>query len=179
MSDAFADLWNNSAPKKLPPTSVRNRQDTLTPSTPNYRPSKPSSSDAFDDLLGHSFTKSTSLSQMTIAERAKQFENQKMQSRAATPTTVTPAWDGLDALANPPPRPTPDAFPLEDDWGFGLTLSQPARPSSSLRPPALLDDDIHDDILGELGRPIESIHSVRSSFLHRTPPIIQTSHLSE
>jgi len=138
MSDAFADLWSNSAPKKQPP-----------------------SQDAFSHLLGPAFPTTPSQSQMTIAERAKLVENQKIRSRAATPPTVTPVWDGLDALANPSPRPTP----LEDDWGFGPALSQPAtRPSSSLRPPALLDDDIHDDILGELARPIESIHSVRLSF---------------
>ena len=202
MSDTFADLWNYSAPKKQPPTSVKySLQDALaakqvenkkiqsraaTPATvapawdgletlANSLP-PPSSTllddDIQDDILGE------------LGRPISKVETQKIRSRAVTPATVT---DGLEAFANPLP---PPPLGLLDDDIHDDILGVLGRPISkvenktqslanSLPPPALSDDDDHDDILGELSRPIESIHSVRLSFLHRTPPIIWNSHLLE
>ncbi|KAJ7610287.1 hypothetical protein DFH06DRAFT_1016756 [Mycena polygramma] len=148
MSDSFADLWNTTAPKPAPQklgapspqpnNATRRPQNDLfsmlssastpthsRPITPNTRPAaqqKPvqSSGDAFNDLLGGTLgSNGNGMANMTIAERAKRVEMERLRkANAPKPASTPSAWDGLDSLAAGPSKSTPSAALLDDDFGF-------------------------------------------------------------
>lgn len=126
-----------------PSTSGTSSQQRTTPNpTQSQKPG-----DAFSSLLGGSFSGGANGrgSHMTIAERAKEVERQKLdslrkQNVAFNKQTHTPsAWDGLDTLAKSPSKPAPGMD--DDDWGFGPIASQPPTTSPSPALPPSADDD--------------------------------------
>ncbi|KAJ7645696.1 hypothetical protein DFH06DRAFT_1051258 [Mycena polygramma] len=199
MSDSFADLWNTTAPKPAPQklgapspqpnNATRRPQNDLfsilssastpthsRPITPNTRPAaqqKPvqSSGDAFNDLLGGTLgSNGNGMTNMTIAERAKRVEMERLRkANAPKPASTPSAWDGLDSLAAGPSKSTPSAALLddfgfasapvpaptmspapavvlteEDDWGLGFAAPAPAEPTQPPKAQALWDhlDDL-------------------------------------
>ncbi|KAJ7164755.1 hypothetical protein C8R43DRAFT_239994 [Mycena crocata] len=134
-NDVFSLLSSASTP-----TSSR-------PITPNTRPAtqqKPIQSsgvggDAFSSLLGGTLNSNgNGMANMTIAERAKRVEMERLRKSNAPspPSTTISAWDGLDSLAAGPSTSTSKTAGsalLDDDWGFGsapLTATTAPAPKS-------------------------------------------------
>ncbi|KAJ6521342.1 hypothetical protein DFH09DRAFT_1425006 [Mycena vulgaris] len=122
------------------------------PITPNTRPAaqqRPSQSsagggDAFSSLLGGTIgSNGNGTANMTIAERAKRVEMERLRKANAPPvvSTTVSAWDGLDTLAAGPSSSTsqtPGAGLLDDDWGFGAA---PAPAARSPAPAVVVDEE--------------------------------------
>ncbi|KAJ7246347.1 hypothetical protein C8J57DRAFT_1140499 [Mycena rebaudengoi] len=130
------------------------------PITPNSRPAAPQKTvsntgaggDAFSSLLGGTplSTNGNGTANMTIAERAKKAEMDRLKkANAPSPAASTShsAWDGLDTLGAAPSSSlakTPHAALLDDDdWGLGsaplASSRSPAPPT--VTPPVVIDDD--------------------------------------
>ncbi|KAJ7163057.1 hypothetical protein C8R46DRAFT_1102312 [Mycena filopes] len=145
-NDVFAMLSSASSPSSSRPI------------TPNTRPvvqqkSSTSSGDAFSSLLGGPLgSNGNGMANMTIAERAKRVEAERLRKASAPPQQAAPsAWDGLDTLATassmataakPPPQ-TGGGLLDDDDWGFASAPMPAQTPNNSQSPaPAIvLDED--------------------------------------
>ncbi|KAJ6466327.1 hypothetical protein C8R45DRAFT_877019 [Mycena sanguinolenta] len=131
-------------------------------STPNSRPITPSAKlavqqkqpgtstgggDAFSGLLGGTLNSNgNGMQNMTIAERAKRAEAERMR-QATMPKPAAPtisAWDGLDSLAtgssSSASKATSSAV-LDDDWGFGVAPVAPAKAQKVQPAPVPSEDD--------------------------------------
>ncbi|KAF8208528.1 hypothetical protein K438DRAFT_1666641 [Mycena galopus ATCC 62051] len=143
-NDVFSMLSSASTPNSRP----------ITPSTRPAAQQKPvqlqsGGGDAFSSLLGGSLNSNgNGMANMTIAERAKRAEAERMR-QANMPKPAQPtisAWDGLDTLAAGPSasvaasKPTSSAI-LDDDWGFGAPTKAPAQKPQ----PALVLNEADDD----------------------------------
>jgi len=122
------------------------------PTSSQTRTKPPNGSDAFQDLLGGSISSNANGAQMTIAERAAQVEQQRLEAqmkRHQTIRSAASAWQGLDSLANPTSTLSTATNAVsnstldDDDWGFG-SLSQPQR-ASSTKPTEAKSSSIDDD----------------------------------
>ncbi|KAF7357622.1 UBA domain-containing protein 7 [Mycena sanguinolenta] len=138
-NDVFSMLSSASAPNSRP----------ITPSAKLAAQQKPSGTstgggDAFSSLLGGTLSSNgNGMQNMTIAERAKRAEAERMR-QAAIPkpaASTISAWDGLDSLAtgslSPASKSTSPAV-LDDDWGFGAA---PVAPPKAKPVPVLSEDD--------------------------------------
>ncbi|KAJ6584610.1 hypothetical protein B0H19DRAFT_1368153 [Mycena capillaripes] len=145
-NDVFSMLSSASTPNNSRP---------ITPSTRPAAQQKPVQSsgaggDAFSSLLSGTLSSNgNGMANMTIAERAKRAEIERLR-KASTPqpaSTTISAWDGLDSLAAGPSssssKTTTSAALLDDDWGFASApVPAPAKsPAPKPQPAALLDDD--------------------------------------
>jgi hypothetical protein len=181
MSDAFADLWNQSLPSRPTPPSQKALQQQLQPpqprvdsfallasSAPSSRPITPSKplvhptpndtpSDAFSDLLSGSLKPSVNASTLTIAQRAAQVQRATLIDLQSKPLVVKnqpSPWDGLDALGASNPSPSTSLPPTVDDWGWTTETTTTSTSHKDQDNLLGLDDD---DILGVLGKSIDAI----------------------
>ena len=115
-------------------------------------PKPPNGNDAFQDLLEGTISSSANNAQMTIAERAAQVEQQRLEAQMKRHQTIksgASAWQGLDSLANPTSTLSTATNAVsnstldDDDWGFG-SLSQPQR-ARSTKPIEAKSSSIDDD----------------------------------
>ncbi|KAF7365504.1 Uba ts-n domain protein [Mycena venus] len=105
--------------------------------------------DAFSSLLGGTLASNgNGMANMTIAERAKRAEAERLRQASIPPPAATTmsAWHGLDSLAAGPSstsasKPTSSAL-LDDDWGFGSApVPTPAKsPAPKVQPAPVVDD---------------------------------------
>ncbi|KAJ7081309.1 hypothetical protein B0H15DRAFT_466716 [Mycena belliarum] len=147
-NDVFALLSSASSPSSSRP---------ITPATrpaPPQRPRQPSSNsgsgsggDAFSGLLGGTLGNGNGVANMTIAERARRVEAERLRKAGLSPPAAAAgsAWDGLDTLAagSASPRSTsePAGPGILDDWGFDAPAAPAAKAAPQPQPAALVDDD--------------------------------------
>ncbi|KAL0953016.1 hypothetical protein HGRIS_007220 [Hohenbuehelia grisea] len=151
MSDAFADLWSTSAPKKPIPTSTpisRTGSRPLTPASASANTTAKLPADPFGSLLSGTLSNSGSNGKMTMADMAKKVENERkaklgmngngQPSASSGAGSSGSLWDGLDSLGGTPkmvPSPQPNKgislVDDDDDWGFGT----PSVPAATATPP--------------------------------------------
>lgn len=127
--DVFSLLASSNPQVNSRPNPTLKPAPASQPRPPAAKP--PNGNDAFQDLLGGSISASTNGARITIAERAAQVEQQKLEAQIKkhqATSSATSAWQGLDSLAEPKFINGAD----EDDWGFG-PLSQP--PAATLTRP--------------------------------------------
>ncbi|KAJ6620700.1 hypothetical protein B0H10DRAFT_2020102 [Mycena sp. CBHHK59/15] len=177
MPDSFADLWNTtqlgSASPQFGGNVARRPQNDLfsmlastsapssRPITPNTRPAAPpqktvlssaAGGDAFSSLLGGTplSANGNGMANMTIAERAKQVEIERMRKAKlpAPASSSSSTWDGLDTLgARPSPsisNTTKTAFLDDDNWGLGsapLPATKPFAPITTPKPAVVIDEE--------------------------------------
>ena len=111
-------------------TQVNSRPNPTSKPAPASQPRPPAAkplngNDAFQDLLGGSISASTNGARITIAERAAQAEQQRLEAQIKkhqATSSAASAWQGLDSLAEPKFTNAAD----EDDWGLGPLSHPPA-----------------------------------------------------
>ncbi|KAJ7698463.1 hypothetical protein B0H16DRAFT_1396476 [Mycena metata] len=150
-NDVFAMLSSASTPSNSRPITPNTRP------VAQQKPSQSSSSggDAFSSLLGGPLASNgNGMANMTIAERAKRVEEERLRKASVPPPKAAPsAWDGLDSLAaGPSMSAAATATPQtggglldDDDWGFA-SAPVPAPTTKKSPSPALVFDE--DPIFG-------------------------------
>ncbi|KAK7048060.1 UBA domain-containing protein 7 [Favolaschia claudopus] len=147
-NDVFAMLSSASNPNSRPITPQSRLQQQQKPVQ-----SQPSSfggggGDAFSNLLGGTQLDSNGgMANLTMAERAKRAEAERMRQSSMTPpvakSTTRSAWDGLDSLASGPSssfQPKSTGLLDDEDWGFS-SKSSSAKPATVQKAePSALDE---------------------------------------
>ncbi|KAJ7449571.1 hypothetical protein FB451DRAFT_1354756 [Mycena latifolia] len=152
-NDVFSMLSSASTPAHSRP---------ITPSTRPAAPQRPSQSsvgngagggDAFSSLLGGTLgSNGNGMANLTIAERAKRVEMERLRKANALPppSAMGSAWDGLDTLAAGPSSSTSktSGAVLDDDWGFDAAPVPATKAAPPKAQPAVVLDEEDDWGLG-------------------------------
>ncbi|KAJ7083024.1 hypothetical protein C8R44DRAFT_904741 [Mycena epipterygia] len=150
-NDVFSMLSSASTPSSSRPITPNTRP---APQQKSSQASMGSGGDAFSGLLAGSLgANGNGMANMTIAERAKRVEMERLRKASApapAPTTSS-AWDGLDSLAAGPSSKTarPAGLLDDDDWGFASApVPATKAPAPKVQPVAVVLDEEDDWGLG-------------------------------